>query len=492
MLFVACALSFASAQHICGVTHDDQLGMISMIEEYNKRVQEEGYTRSTNPLFVPIKFHLVADGDGVGRVASGQVLQQMAVLIEDFRKVNMYAYLDDGWFSMIDNEGIYFNPGTFENSITSSKDPNAVNIFVTQNANTSSGQGVVLGFYSPSGDYIIIRKNDVEGATSSLSHELGHLFSLPHTFFGWEGGWNPAQFNGQVNLVNAPGTNIPVELVDMSNCTVAADRICDTPPDYNFGFGWNGCEFTDVIKDRNGDVIDPMERNYMSYFIGCEPYVFTQGQIDIMHNNFNSPGRANIRKSFIPDTARIESTHDIVEPLDNTILEFYNNIYLDWEDATQAKNYLVTITDQTGKRTEYRTTDSELTIEELSPNLFYFWDVQPYNDGWTDVETKSSFFKTGVDFDTSTEELSTSIQNVVVYPNPSSEGSRINVIMDLKETMDIQMSITDVTGAIVHTQRHTGANGQSMVSIDAQLSTGVYIMKMSTTEGATYKKIVVQ
>lgn len=494
MFFVT--LSYGQ-QHVCGVSHADQEGMISMIEEFNKRKADEGYVRSADPLYVPIKFHTVADNDGVGRVKSKLLLKQMAVLIEDFKKVGMYLYIDDYEFNMIDNSSIYNSPGTFEPTIVANKDNNAVNIFVTENANTSSGQGTVLGFYSPSGDYVIIRINDVDNATSSLSHELGHLFSLPHTFRGWEGfeppggsGWTQSTFDGQYTGTNAPGTNIQAEVVNGTNCTAAADRICDTPPDYNFGYSYNGCNFDLEILDRNGDLIEPMERNFMGYFIDCAPYEFTQGQIDIMHNDYNSPSRANIRKSYIPDTTEIISNHEIVKPTQNQQLDFYNDVSLEWTPAEGASRYLITITPQGESAREYYSETNSIVIDELVKDKFHFWEVTPFNDGYTDTESKSSFFTTGSV--TSTKESSI-IKNVNVYPNPSAQGNYVSVLLSMEKDLDVAISLVDITGNTVLSQVNDLRQGENTLKLDTQeLSKGIYILKMDTEDGSSHKKLIIQ
>ena len=43
------------------------------------------------------------------------------------------------------------------------------------------------GYYTYSGDAIALSKNCISPSQHTWAHELGHYFSLPHTFFGWEG-----------------------------------------------------------------------------------------------------------------------------------------------------------------------------------------------------------------------------------------------------------------------------------------------------------------
>ncbi len=102
------------------------------------------------------------------------------------------------------------------------------------------------------GPRVVLKK----GCQSSLTHELGHSFGLPHTFSGGE------------------------ELVDGSNCETAGDGFCDTPAD-PFVVGaeieWtSGCEFIYEGTDANGQFYQPDVGNVMSYY-GCS-CGFTHGQ----------------------------------------------------------------------------------------------------------------------------------------------------------------------------------------------------------------------
>lgn len=507
MLLISGA-TFGQQRHVCGVSHDDQLGMIERLEDFNKRIANGTAVRSDEPVYIPVKFHLVATNDGSGRVKASEVLQQMAVMIRDYAEMNLHLYLDDEELNYIDNTSIYENPGNFVASIVSRKDNNAVNIFICENANppgTDPGSGgVVLGFYNPGGDYVIIRNTDVNAATSSLSHELGHLFSLPHTFFGWErvfeaygwqGGWDPGDntFMGQVDLTRTPLSNALIELVDGSNCAATADRICDTPPDYNFGFGNAGCTFDRNIKDRNGDINEPMERNYMGYFIGCEPYIFTQGQEDAMRDDINSPARANIRRSYIPNTDVIVSNHEVVAPSSGESLEFYNQIQLEWTPAENATNYVVALTAGGGEFYEFFTQETQFTVPELTPNKFYFLEITPFNDGYTDTETVSSTFRTGTEENTTSVSESKIIQNVAVFPNPVSLGNDLNVTLSITKNTNVDVSLVDLTGTTVSTQSTTMSKGSNVLSLQTQgLASGIYIMKMDTEDGSTHKKVIIQ
>lgn len=506
LLFLLSLANFAIAQvHVCGVTHDDQAEMIKFIDNFNKTSDQS--TRGVNPLYVPIRFHMTANDDGTGRIKAAKVLDQMAVLIDAYKELGMYLYIDDASFDYLNSTSIYNKPGNFVNTIIGKKDPNAVNIFITENANppgSDNDAGVVLGFYSPNGDYIIIRNNDVLNATSSLTHELGHFFQLPHTFFGWENvyafygwvssqgqvePWDVDQFNGMYTNNTAGGSNEIAEVMNQSNCTFSADRICDTPPDYNFGFGAGNCVWNNGLRDKNGDVIDPMENNIMSYFGDCAEYQFTEGQVAVMSANFNSNSRQHLRTGYIPDTTEIVSNHELISPGNGEKLTYYNDIRLDWTDAEGASNYLVSINTSQGDFNEYYVTESELYFEELEPNVLYFWDVQPFNEGYTKAESKSSFFTAG---DLTSVKESELIQNVSVFPNPGNVGQDINIALSMEKSTDVSISLIDITGKVVSTDSRNLSQGDNSIRLNSVTSSGIYILKLDTEDGSIHKKVVIR
>ncbi len=500
-LFTALFFNMMSAQnyHKCGVTTEDQKQMVRFVEEFNNGMHQVSESRSTEPFYVPVTFHLVAKNDGSGRIKTKFMLQQMAVLIDDFKKKGMYLYLDEASWNKIDKTSIYLNASSFENSIVGYKDPNAVNIFICENADTPGGVGTTLGYYSPSGDFVIIRINDVENTTSSLTHELGHFFSLPHTFYGWEGvfgiynwqnGWDPDQFGGKVTMTTAPGSNVEVEVVNRDNCTTAADRICDTPVDYNFGFQAQECEWKKTVLDRNDDLIDPQENNFMGYFGDCNQYIYTQGQTDVMRANFESPERSHIRRDYIPDTTHIDSdNYTTLSPEKNSVTPFFNEVFLDWEDAPGASHYLLTLTNSDGTL-EYVTDKSDLLVTDLEPNTFYFWEIYPFNEGYTKAETISSFFKTG---NVSAVKETQLISKVNTYPNPVNAGQDVTISMDIAKNLDVNVSMTDVTGRVIYAQSTSMSAGFNTYTIPThQMTSGLYIIRLETEDGAIVKKVLLK
>lgn len=129
------------------------------------------------------------------------------------------------------------------------------------------GGSQICGFASLSG--IAAMDNGLVFMSGGCAtHELGHLFGLPHTF-------------------EDPGS----ELVDGSNCETAGDGICDTPadpyngdPDIVWQGGEDGCEFIWEGRDSLGQYYQPDVGNIMSYYnCACG---FTRQQYIKMANTY--------------------------------------------------------------------------------------------------------------------------------------------------------------------------------------------------------------
>ncbi|MEO8761025.1 MAG: M43 family zinc metalloprotease [Bacteroidia bacterium] len=121
------------------------------------------------------------------------------------------------------------------------------------------------GFASMGADYMVLTHGCVTDG-KCWSHEMGHFFSLPHTF----------------------DTSVGAELVNESNCSTAGDLICDTPADINPAPVSGACQWTGTNVDANGNFYTPIIGNIMSYHpSGCKT-PFTVGQLNNMLNYFIS------------------------------------------------------------------------------------------------------------------------------------------------------------------------------------------------------------
>ncbi|MFK8104963.1 MAG: zinc-dependent metalloprotease [Saprospiraceae bacterium] len=489
----------------CGTTDHDHERIIA------KRFLENRENARLNPaqprnavIYVPVKFHLVADNNGEGRVAGSKVLEQLCQLNEDYADQEIQFYIKDG-FNFINSTAAYDFPGAAgANVLTSNRKPNVLNIFVVNNAGGSGGS-VTLAYYSPqnSQDWIVSRKDQINKFSGTLSHEIGHYFTLSHTFSGWEGttydcadetptsvfyfGWNKVEYVSRTKL--DPGTN-------NLNCEVAGDFMCDTPADYNLGFSWNGCDpYTGCAVDPDGVQMEPMENNFMSYFIGCTNYLFTQEQKDAINSDLM--GRINTNNSIkklvtttTPNTTPITGATTLVSPISNQVTAAYNVVQFDWNPVPNADKYILEII---GVNSFVVTAPPYNLIDVLSPTTNYQWRVTPMTDyyGCATPSNLNQFF-TGAGTSVSVDEIDF-VNNWTVMPNPVTANRQMTLTMDSEQAFNGTVRIYSIAGQSVMTARqHSFGVGETSLALETEnLNPGMYLLTVESDGAFLKKKIIV-
>ena len=252
--------------------HNHQRGVCGTTEIDMERLKANIAYAKANPLqsrmttYIPVRYHLIGEDDGTGAASPNDILDLMTAVNVDFAQYNLHFYLEDGDGAPWDytyNDGLYNEHATFQPFLLNEKrsNANAMTIFVPNDATppNSSGLGTTLGYYSPQSDYLVFKKSEVGSNASTATHEIGHYLSLPHPFQGWDcTSWDGTTNDFVTSPVmerTAPCRNVPVELVSRGtdgNCATAGDFFCDTPADYNLGFGWDDCNYTGDVQDATG------------------------------------------------------------------------------------------------------------------------------------------------------------------------------------------------------------------------------------------------
>lgn len=485
----------------CGVT--DPMPLLERVTELQRFIAENPLqTRSALPKYVPVTCIRVADDNGNGRAREEQVLEQMAKMNFYYEDQEMIFYIDE--WRILNNSIVYNTPGSAGARfwMRTVRDNNAMSVFVTQSAESGSGNpGVTLGYYDTSEDWIVIRRDEFNGFNNTLAHEAGHFFSLPHPHSGWEcDPYDEAKHGNPVNIIWSPCiSNLRIEFQNGTNCQIAGDRICDTSPDYNFGFGWsvggNQCaDYTRIVRDWNGDTIDVAERNHMAYFINCPDYFFTPNQKTIIQSDFLSARRTYLRRSYVPVQDPV--TNEVVYnyPINGEQTPTFDNIDLDWEDVPGATDYLV-IVDRASSFTftpqRFLVSESFLTIEQLTPNVNYFWKVWPFNEsrtgaGWAPHQQ----FRTGV---ASAVTSIPYVEHLDVFPNPVHREQPLTIRIASLQSFDAQISLYSITGAEVwHRNQVRVEGGQEFVfTVDMiRPESGLYFLSIRSADGGVITKKV--
>lgn len=476
----------SQAQHVCGTSHETQNAM-----------QDEGpvnrVTSRNTTQYVPLRIHLATNTNGDGLPVVSKVLDQMTRLNADFESTGLRFYLaGPGFFNVIKNDLINNNPSSNVADVVEYKNSSMANVFVAKETRPAEGSGRILGYYSGLGsDHVVILNSELGGNNNTLSHEMGHFFNLRHTFFGWEvDPYSSARHGNPLTSRLAPNYGAAVELVNKSNCSSASDQICDTGPDYNFGFGANACNYNQIVRDPNGDTVKVERDNQMGYFIGCSKYIFSPGQTERMQNSYFGSSRNYLNKTYVPNVTPITASVIISSPTLGATVSTYNFVEVKWNAVPNASQYLIEISD--GRTYSYQiVTQNNLILRDLEASKLYTFKVRPFNEGFTDTKTTTAIFRTGNllsdVLDVTENEVSLSLnQNPVSISNNAFE-----LEVNSKVAHEAKIIMTSTDGKLVYAKQELIASGNHSVQIDLKgFTTGVYILTLYSKYGSAAKRVV--
>ncbi|KAA3637669.1 MAG: T9SS C-terminal target domain-containing protein [Bacteroidetes bacterium] len=498
LAFTGAGFSFGQALYEpCGTTYDMQVEILERTRA-NKDILRTNPIMERSTVWVPLRFHLVAKNDGTGAVSEQKVYDQVCELNETYAVMDLQFYLKD--FNYINNTTMYSDHEGTSFLMQSNRDNAAINIFVVQDAGGIPGQSETLGYFSPNFDWLVMRIDEIGRFKKTLSHEVGHFFSLAHPFLGWEvpNHFDPDDFPTNQVGVNSP-QNTPNELQDGSNCDQAADLVCDTPPDYNFGFLWNTCNYTGGAMDPTGTVVDPMEVNIMSYFLDCEPadYTFTQDQSDLIITDLNTQARAYIRPNYTPTHAELTGIPDIISPAYDEAIPAYNVVQLEWTQVEGATHYFIEISRLSSfstnfwrhKESVYGT--SKTLYIDMEPDKNYYWRVRAVNEARTCATfSENGKFRTGTAV--AVDQL-TQVNDFKILPNPVSSNEDLQFRLNVSEGFEGQISLIDITGKVVRQlPQQFFAEGQNIYTLALNgEAPGVYFVNINSQKGKITRKVVI-
>lgn len=269
VLFVLAFSSLYAQTLKCGTTEPDDSESRRITEILTTLKLNSRAGRIQNTLtYVALKFHVVRKNNGTQGASIAQLNAVFAQINAAYQNSGIQFYMAGTTPHYINSDNYYDFDFPEETALTQGSDlSNAINVYIV--GSIGSGSGNVSGFaYYPSTLAVTNRvflTIDAMTDGRSLIHELGHYFSLYHTFHN-----------------NANPTVSLRELVTRgagANCATAGDQVCDTPADpYGLpGATTSGCSYTGTVTDANGALFVPSLQNVMSYYSQCGG-VFTAQQ----------------------------------------------------------------------------------------------------------------------------------------------------------------------------------------------------------------------
>ena len=139
-----------------------------------------------------------------------------------------------------------------------------------------------------------------------------------------------------------------------------------------------------------------------------------------------------------------------------------------------------------------------------NPKLPWEGDLQNACDGTSQISTpcndgNPNTENDGIDADCNCSENSNAIaeiselESISINPNPIRTGENILVSIDLNQSIDMNLQIIDIAGKIVYNQLVKSTEGKNEINIDSQfLNDGMYFLKLSSENGVSTQKIIIQ
>ena len=325
----------------CGLQHEHAQAIKARMLAQRERIgsadlQRQRQNRSIT--YIPVTLHLVGTTDGGSLPNFGSSLGMICRLNADFadQDIQFYwqppvRYLLNSAAYRLDDDWPYFT----------NKVANTLNVYVNSNSSPDLG---VAGYYDPGYDYVYMNAAYANTVSNTITHEVGHFFTLPHTFYGWEG----------INATTMPTSNAPLDLGNghgppeyvtrtgsNTNCLTAADGFCDTPADY-LSFRIR-CPFnSSAVRDPDGQAIIPDAQNFMSYFYDECVNRFSQEQKDAMLRDIIARNWTNFPAPvYLPFTPGY--SHQILNPLEGQAVPVNGSLDLSWQAISGARGYWIEV-----------------------------------------------------------------------------------------------------------------------------------------------------
>ena len=464
-------------------------GLSPWLLEYFARPGEYP-TRNDDTLKAAVQVHWVGRNDGSARFSPNGLLDAFCRLNQDFASTGIRFYFKNDW-NKIDSTA-WHNHTTTPQGIAmmlANNVPGALNAYFVSNPAGNCGYnlpyaGVAIG-------HGCAGPND-----HTWTHEVGHALSLPHPFIGWEGKsytfstptptsltYDYTHFHDTLDTQIGKLDTALVEYLSGSNCTIAADRICDTPPDY-LSNRWN-CDGQNKSlvqqKDPNGATFYSDGTLFMSYANDECQNRFSPQQIAAMRANLLSE-KADWLTNKIPPPA-IVGIPTLLEPAASgpalgTVLR--------WSSVPNASQYVVQLTriaNFSAVEKEYVTSDTSLVLGQLVANKTYNWRVRPFNE-WqtcTSLSPGSKFLTL-----TPSSTVEPDAEGWRYYPTPLSAGDALQLELPPSwGDAPVQIALFDAVGRQCFEQHFSPKNSRCEVLLPPVAdAAGVYFLSVRGRNGA--------
>ncbi len=423
-----------SQSEFCGTSVKDQQTLLAQAEQYKSFSKRDG-----GFIYVPLMVHNVSNDNSSGFYAPWNLFETLCTLNEDFKPSGIQFYLEKD-FNYIKNSAWndHAEFSTGEEMMYQSNVQNMANCYLVSNP---AGN---CGYFTYNGDGVALSKSCLGKRSHTWAHELGHYFSLPHTFFGWEG----IQYSSSKKTSEYQSRVFTaIENVNRDYCKNQADRFCDTEPDY-ISNRWT-CNTDGFSNSKLLDTKDSTFRVdgslYMSYANDDCMSRFSSEQMDAMNRNLDGQRSYLKRSNVVPKYINVTS-FDLQFPEDSMVVPT-RHVTFSWDKVPNAKYYILQIS-----RTESFSiiiknlllNEPTTEIDSLIQGKNYWWRVRAFSEfDFCGAESQVGFFKSEPII-TSLDE--TKADQSYLVPNPVSSYGNVQINLVSANQNDAQIEIKDLNG----------------------------------------------
>jgi PKD repeat protein len=276
-------------------------------EQFNSLTSTFGKSNSRIVNSIPVRAHIIRSSNGNGGLGVSDLNEAIADLNAVYSNAYLEFYLSDD-INYIDNDNLcHFNKTREAALVSSYYTPGVLNIYFFDSVENEADINI-CGYTNNIGKLdVIVLQNSCVTNSSTLSHEVGHFFSLVHT-------------------QGPQTTGLTTELVNGSNCDTDGDGICDTPADptlSNLNVD-NSCNYIGNERDANGQRFSPDTKNIMSYSLKrCRSH-FSEKQFGRIYAFYKTA------KSYLAgDSFNANIIADVNQSCDDELTVNFSNASLD-------------------------------------------------------------------------------------------------------------------------------------------------------------------